>query len=108
MLKEEILEILDLLNRYNIPEEKQRELFKNGLSFNFTYGDPDPTNKNQHLSIFGVGILLKTCLENNMQIDVKELINEPWAFQDQNLIKEVAMAQNHGKTRIKTLGDNRY
>ena len=50
MLKDEILEILDLLNKYNIPEESQRELFEEGLYFDFTYGDPDPTNKNQHLN----------------------------------------------------------
>ena len=36
MLKDEILEILDLLNKYNIPEETQRELFKKGLYFDFT------------------------------------------------------------------------
>jgi hypothetical protein len=104
MLKDEIIEILDLLNKYNIPEESQRELFEKGLHFDFTYGDPDPSNKNQQLNIFGVGILLKTCLENNIRINVKKLLDEPWMFKDENLIKEVAMAQNRCKVKIKTLG----
>ena len=33
MLKDEIIEILDLLNKYNIPEESQRELFEKGLPY---------------------------------------------------------------------------
>ena len=104
MLKDEILEILDLLNKYNVPEESQRKLFEKGLYFDFTYGDPDPTNKNQHLNIFGIGILLKTCMENNIRININKLLDEPWMFQDEDLIKEVANVQYRRKVKIKTLG----
>lgn len=104
MIRDEILEILDLLNKYNIPEEIQRTLFEKGLDFDFTYGDPDPCHRNQHLNIFGVGILLKTHLENNKRIDVEKLLREPWNFPDENLIREVAMVQNKSKLMIKTLG----
>ena len=104
MLKDEILEILDLLDKYNIPEERQRSLFEKGIHFDFTYGDPDYGNPNPTLTIFGIGILLKTCLENNIRINIKTLLNEPWAFEDEDLIREVAKVQNHGKSMIKTLG----
>ncbi len=104
MLKEEILEILELFDKYEIPEESQRQLFEQGLHFDFTYGDPDPTNKNQHLNIFGIGILLKTCLENNIRINVKKLLDEPWMFQDEGLIKEIAKEQKRSYPKIKRLG----
>ena len=55
MLKDEILEILDLLDKYNIPEERQRSLFEKGIHFDFTYGDPDYGNPNPTLTIFGIG-----------------------------------------------------
>lgn len=104
MLKEEILEILEIFDKYKIPEESQRKLFEHGLHFDFTYGDPDPTNKNQTLTVFGVGILLKTCLENNIRINVKQLLDAPYMFQDEELIQEVAKEQNRHYRRIKRLG----
>ena len=104
MLKDEILEILDLFDKYQISEDNQRKLFEKGLYFDFTYGDPDPTNKNQHLNIFGIGILLKTCLENNIRININKLLNEPYMFKDEDLIKEVAIAQNRHNVKIRTLG----
>ena len=104
MLKEEILEILELFEKYEIPEESQRKLFEKGLHFDFTYGDPDPTNKNQTLTVFGVGILLKTCLENNIRINIKKLIEEPYMFQEEGLIKEVAKEQKRSYPKIKRLG----
>jgi len=50
MIKDEILEILKIFDELQIPEEMQRELFKNGLKFDFTYGDSDTNNINQHLN----------------------------------------------------------
>lgn len=94
MLREEILEVLDLFDKYQIPEEKQREIFENGLYFNYTWGDPDPKHINQHLNFYGVGILLKTCLENNIIIDVDMLLDSPYMFQNEELIKEIALLQN--------------
>ena len=99
MLKEEIAEIFDLFEYYKIPENEQRRLFERGLHFDFTYGDPDFNHINQHLNVFGVGILLKTCKERNIEIDVEELLDEPEMFPDEGLIKEVAELQNsyHGR-----------
>ena len=92
MLKDEILEVLDLFEKFQISDEKQREIFKNGLYFDYAYGDPSP--KNQHLNFFGVGILLKTCLENNIEIDVNQLIDTPYMFGNEELIKKIALLQD--------------
>ena len=40
MLRDELLEILEIFDAYNISEEDQRSLFEHGLHFDFTYGDP--------------------------------------------------------------------
>ncbi len=104
MLKEELLEILELFNKYKISEEDQRKLFENGLYFDFTYGDPDPSNKNQRLNIFGIGMLLKTCYENNITINIKQLINEPYYFPYEDLVKQVAIAQRKSYTMVSMLG----
>ena len=86
MLKDEILEVLDLFEKFQISDEKQREIFKNGLYFDYAYGDPSP--KNQHLNFFGVGILLKTCLENNIEIDVNQLIDTPALLPNHYCLRE--------------------
>ena len=94
-----------LFDYYKIPEERQRDIFENGIHFDFTYGDPDPTHRNSHLNVFGVGILLKTCKENKIRISIKQLLNEPWMFKDEELIRDVANMQNgHHYTRIRKLG----
>ena len=90
MLREEIQEALDLFDEFKIPEEDQRRLFEEGLHFDFTYGDPDYGNINQHLNVFGVAMLLKTCRENKIRINIKQLLKEPWMFPDESLVKKVA------------------
>ncbi len=107
MLKDEILEVLELFEKYQIPEEQQRELFAHGLHFDFTYGDPDYNGRNQHLTVFGVGILLKTCLETKRRLNVKKLLKAPYMFQDENFIKEIADAQEPSHDTIRTLGKKR-
>lgn len=94
MLKNEILEVLDLFEKYQISDERQRKIFNDGLYFDYTYGDPDFNHRNQHLNIFGVGMLLKLCLENNIDIDINELIETPYKFENEELIKEIALRQN--------------
>ena len=100
MLRNELLETLDLFDQYNMTEENQRELFENGLDFNFTYGDPDPTDRNQHLTVFGVSALLKTCQEHNVEIDANALVREPYRFPNEALIKEIASSQGSRDTGI--------
>ena len=90
MLREEILEILDLFNKFKIPEKDQKRIFREGIYFDFTYGEIDLENKNQLLSAYGVGILLKTCLENKIHINIKQLLKEPWKFPYEDLVKRIA------------------
>ena len=104
MLRDEIMEVLDLFDKYNISDENRRKLFSEGLYFDYTYGDPDPQGINQHLNFFGVGILLKTCLENDIKIDINQLLIQPYLFSDATLIKEIADAQNNQGIKPKTLG----
>ena len=104
MLKDEILEILELFDKYKISEKDQRRLFENGIYFDFTYGDPDPSNKNQHLNIFGIGMLLKTLEENHIRININKLINEPYNFPYEALVKEVSIAQKNSYLKVRRLG----
>lgn len=103
MLRDEIEEILDLFDEYGISEIDQRSLFEKGLHFDFTYGDPDYGNPNPTLTIFGVGILLKTFKEHNMRIDIKKLLEQPYRFENEELVRAIANAQ-HSDTRIPRLG----
>ncbi len=105
MLRDELLEILEIFDAYNISEEDQRSLFEHGLHFDFTYGDPDYGNINQHLNVFGVAMLLKTCRENKIRINVKKLLREPWMFEDEELIKKIAQVQNGYTSIVKKLGE---
>ena len=107
MLREEILEILDLFDMYKIPEDDQRRLFENGLYFDFTYGDPDPRNRNQRLNVFGMGMLLKTCKENGIKLNVKQLLQEPYNFKNEELIKHVANEQTPKYTKVRKLGNKK-
>lgn len=104
MLKDEILEILELFDKYKISEENGRRIFEKGIYFDFTYGDPDPRNRNQYLNVFGVGMLLKTCYENHIKININKLINEPYNFPYEDLVKEISMVQNKSYTRVRRLG----
>ena len=103
MIKDEILEILKIFDELQISEEMQRELFKNGLKFDFTYGDPDTNNINQHLNIFGVGMLLKTILAGHTEYNVKKLLEQPYSFPDEKLIKEISKLQDGKRSKVKTL-----
>ena len=103
MLRDEIEEILDLFDEYGISEIDQRSLFEKGLHFDFTYGDPDYGNPNPTLTVFGVGILLKTFKEHNMRVNIKKLLEQPYSFENEELVRAIANAQ-HSDTRIPRLG----
>lgn len=107
MVKDEILEILALFDKYKISDERQRELFESGIYFDFTYGDPDPMHRNQHLNIFGIGMLLKTCRECHIRININKLIDEPYNFPYEELVKEIAVAQKSSYVKVRRLGGKR-
>ena len=107
MLKDEIAEIFELFDYYKIPENEQRRLFERGLYFDFTYGDPDLDRRNQHLNVFGVGILLKTCQERGIDIDIEDLLDEPEQFKNEDLVSEVAQAQHANRGIVFKLGERK-
>ena len=50
-------------------------------------------------------MLLKTCRENKIRINVKKLLREPWMFEDEELIKKIAQVQNGYTSIVKKLGE---
>ncbi len=103
MVRDEIIEVLDLLDYYKVSEEDKRRVFGSGLYFDFTYGDPDPKRRNRQLNIFGVGMLLKTLKEERKNISVNRIINNPSGFYDEELIRQIYEIQN-GYSRVRKLG----
>ena len=103
MVRDEIIEILDLLDESKVSEENQRKVFSNGLSFNYTYGDPDYRGINKHLNIFGIGMLIKTLKAERRRLSINKIINSPWEFDDHHLLEEIDEFQKNN-TRVKILG----
>ena len=103
MVRDEILEILDLLDNVGVSEENKRKIFSDGLFFDFTYGDPDPKHKNRHLNIFGIGMLIKTLKEERNRISINKIIDAPHTFYDDDLIRAISDIQS-GYSRIRKLG----
>ena len=48
-------------------------------------------------------MLLKTCRENHIKININKLINEPYNFQYEGIVKEVAIAQNSSYSKVRRL-----
>ena len=96
MVKEEILEILELFDQYKITEENQRIIIEEGLHLNFTFGAPDPSHRNKTLNVFGVGLLLRICEEYHIRININTIIKDPWKLPEyEELINEVVTIQKY-------------
>lgn len=90
-LKEEILEMLEIFELYQIPEDKQKELIsKGGLDFDFTYGDPDPHNRNKSFNVFEVADILKVCNILSIPLDANHMIDYPFDTEYEELINGLA------------------
>ncbi len=94
MLNDDLKEILHIFNKFDISEEDQRRIFSKGIYFDFTYGNPDPKHRNKKLDVFGVWILLKTCVDYNININLKTLLHEPWAFEEESLVRFASEMQD--------------
>ena len=102
MLKNEMLEAMEIFNAYGITEERQRELFRGGIHFNFTYGDPDPMGINRRMDVFEFANMLKTFMFNGLKLEVNAMIDKPWDIKYEPLVK---MITDKEIVTIRKLGD---
>lgn len=105
MFKNEVLEAIDIFNEFSITKDRQRKIFNKGIYFDFTYGDPDPYNKNRKLGVLEIAMLLKICKFYNIQIDANNIIDHPYDFNYINIVDMVCEIKNNDKNKIKRLGD---
>ena len=89
MLKEEVLGILNVFDQSGISEENQRRLFQEGIYFNFTYGDPDPYNRNKRMNIFEFADFLKSCQQLDISVDANELVSKPSDVNNEKIVETV-------------------
>lgn len=78
MLREEINHVLDIFDSYQMTEEQQKRVLLHGIDFDFTWGDPDPTNRNRKLDCFEAAKFLEMCRDINIDIDVDHLLSTPY------------------------------
>ena len=103
MILTEILDILKIFNENNLSEDEQREIFSNGIYFDFAYDDLDIDNKNRHLNVFEVAILLKTLNHNNLPVDVSKMIKSPSDFEYPNLVRTISDLKEKKEDKIKIM-----
>ena len=101
MLKNEVLEMLDLFNQFEITAENQWEIINNGIDFDFTFGGIDWQNRNKKLGAFEIVSILKECKERNISLDVNDMINNPWL---QCYERFTDMARRKDELKTKALG----
>lgn len=100
MLKDEVIEMLEIFDEYQIPEDRQRSIILNGVDFNFTYGDPDPQRRNKYLDAFQLAELLKKCKKMNILIDVNQMLDKPYDLKYEKLLEFIENQDFYeGKTR---------
>lgn len=90
MLRDEILEALDIFDECGISEDDQRTLFKDGLYFNYTYGDPDYNHENRHLDALKVATLIKTLKAYKKKFEVNDMLYNSYKFCYGDLVREIA------------------
>ena len=69
-LKEELIEMIEIFDYFNIPEDEQRNLITSGLYFVFDYHD---TKK---LDCFGAANFLKLCKNVDSEFDANQMIKD--------------------------------
>ena len=85
-LRNDINEALDILDSYQISDERQREIVTSGVHFNFTYGDPDYKDVNRRFDCFKFARMLKFCQDAGYDLDVQEMLRSPWNDHYQKLV----------------------
>lgn len=104
MLRNEINDALVIFNEFGITEDRQRNLFNNGIHFDFTYGDPDPFHRNKKLGVLEFATLLKTCKYYGISIDANEIVDHPYDSSYEELVKMVYDENNKYKIKVKKVG----
>ena len=69
-LKNELIEMVDIFDYYNIPEEKQMYLITSGVSFEFN------RNERVRLDCFEFANLLKFCKNINSNFDANKMLRD--------------------------------
>ena len=99
MIRDEIIELLDLLQKHNVTEKNQKELLlEGGLYFDYTWGDPDYNHENRRLDLFEVKILIELLDNAHIQADINEMIRMPHMFKYPELVRMIA--DNNGDGEI--------
>ena len=84
-LKNEINEMLEIFNIYEIPVETQRYIITHGVYFDFAYG-PDRSGINRNFDCFKFSRFLKFCINSNFKLNANEMIRKPWDSEYMDLI----------------------
>ena len=103
MFKDEVIEAIHVFDEFLLTEERQRKVFNNGIYFDFTYGDPDPYNRNRRLGVLEFAMLLKTCKFYGIEIDANEIVDHPYNTKYENLVKMVSNVNCEG-IKVKKIG----
>lgn len=90
MLKDEVVNVLNVLNKHGLSEDEQRNLLINGLDFDFTYGDYDFDGINRHLNFLQVGELIEYLDNAGIEYNVNELIHQPHNFKYPKIVRAIA------------------
>ena len=98
MLKEELIEALEILERNGVSEQKQRDILLNGINFDYTWGDPDPQRLNRKLNFFQVAELYKTL--NNLDCDVNDITADEYG----EVVRAIADKEKNGTPKIVVIG----
>ncbi len=101
-LREKINHALDVFDSYQMTESQQMRVLLNGINFDFTYEDPDPTNRNRQLDFFEAAEFLETCRDMGLVIDTNDLLEHSYDPKYEKLLGVIEVAQDlKGKARQK-------
>lgn len=81
MLRDELLEMIELFDLYNITEENQRRIIENGIYFDFTRGSIDLAKRNKRLTPLEFAKLLKMCATMHIPLDANDIIERPIQYE---------------------------
>jgi hypothetical protein len=98
-LKEELIEMAEIFDYYNIPEDEQRNIITSGLYFEFNYHDT------KRLDCFSAAELLKLCKNIDPEFDANQMIKDLRNRRDdkyESLVKFYSDLKTKNKTKTLT------
>ncbi len=93
-LREKINHALDVFDSYQMTEKQQMSVVLNGIDFAFTWGDPDPTNRNRKLDCFEAAEFLETCRDMGLVIDINDLLEHSCDPKYEKLLGVIEVTQD--------------